>query len=351
LTILWHISSHGWGHAARQRELIRVYRQKHPDTRVTVASNVPRWFWDNSGIDDIRRGSPSPVAIETGGDIDTGATLANLVAFLDSYSSLLNGEIAFQNEIEPDIVVTDIDPLPVAAASVRSIPAVGISNFTWDWIMAELFPDIREDTMRISEMYNWGTYLRLPMGPGFSPFQKTVKIPLLRSGLDGDPERARCVLPEGRICLIALRELPSTETIKAPDGFFLISSTPEPISMDILNIAPERLSSMGLTFSDLMAASDVVVSKSGYGIISQILALGKPCVLLKRRSFPEEPYLLEPMLGRAATEILDRSDLHLLPMAVTNVSKDPAPSPVDSNGADFIVSGGYLRARIHHKFS
>ena len=342
MTILWHISSHGWGHAARQRELIRVHRKRYPDIRIIVASNVPGWFWNNSGIDDIRRGSPSPVAIETDGDIDTDATRVNLTVFLGSYSALLNREIAFQDEIEPDIVITDIDPLPVAAAYERSIPAVGIGNFTWDWIMAELFPDIREDILRIGEMYNWGTYLRLPMGPRTSPFHETVDIPLLRSGSDGNSERARSVLPEGRICLIAIRELPLTETLKAPDGFILISSTPEPVSKDILNIAPERLSSMGLTFSDLMAASDVIVSKAGYGIVSQILALGKPCVLLRRGSFPEEPYLLEPMRGRTATEILDQSDLHLLSEAVENVSKAPAPSPVDSDGTDFIVSGKYL---------
>ena len=174
MKILWHISSHGWGHAARQRELIRVYRQNHPDTRITVASNVPRWFWRRSGLVDIRRGSPSPVVIETEGDIDTGATRTNLTAFLDSDPALLNEEIRFQEEIEPDFVITDIDPLPIAAAAERSVPAVGIGNFTWDWIMTELFPDIHDAIRSISELYRRGTYLRLPLGPSFSPFNQTV---------------------------------------------------------------------------------------------------------------------------------------------------------------------------------
>lgn len=342
MIILWHISSHGWGHAARQRELMRFYRQKHPDTRITVASNVPRWFWKDSDINEIRGGSPSPVAIETDGDIDTGATRVNLTAFLDSYSALLNKEISFQDEIVPDIVITDIDPLPVAAAAERSIPAIGIGNFTWDWIMSELFPEIREDIQRISELYRWGTYLRLPMGPRINPFHDVVDVPLMSSGAEGDPERARNILPEGKICLVALRELPSGRILEVPEEFLPVSSTIEPISKNILNIAPNRLSSMGVTFSDLMAASDVVVSKAGYGIISQILSMGKPCVLLKGRSFPEEPYLLKPMQGRIATEILDQSDLHLLSGAVLSVSKAPAPSPVECDGADFIVSGGYL---------
>lgn len=344
MKILWHISSHGWGHAARQRELVRVYRQKYPDNRIIVASNVPRWFWKNSQIDEIHRGSPSPVAIEINGDIDTCSTRANLEAFLDSSSVQLNEEIAFQDGIEPDIVITDIDPLPVAAASERSIPAFGIGNFTWDWIMAELFPDIREDIERISEMYSRGTYLRLPMGPRTSPFHNVVNVPLLNSGTEGDSGMARRVLPAGRICLMALRELPSGRIPGVPAEFVPVSSSPEPLAKDICNITPDKLSALGLTFSDLMAASDVVISKAGYGIVSQILAMGKRCVLLKGRSFPEEPYLLKSMQGRTATEILDQKDLHLLSGAVVNVSKAPAPSPVECNGADFIVSGGYLDA-------
>ncbi|MCD4701003.1 MAG: hypothetical protein K8S24_04010 [Candidatus Aegiribacteria sp.] len=346
MKILWHISSHGWGHAARQRELIRVYRQKYPDSRITVASNVPRWFWKDSGIDDICRGSPSPVAIETDGDIDTGATLANLTAFIDSYSDLLNEEISFQDEIQSDIVISDIDPLPVAAASRRSIPAVGISNFTWDWIMAELFPNILEDIRRISEMYNWGTYLRLPMGPRINPFHDVVDVPLLSSGTEGDPDKARSILPEGKICLVALRELPSGITLKAPEGFLLVSSTSEHLADGIFNIPPENLEDLGLTFSDIMAASDVIVSKAGYGVVSQILATGKPCVLLKGRTFPEEPYLLKPLQDRAATRFLNRSETDHLPDAIESAVNDDAPLPLRSDGADFIVSGGYLDSPV-----
>lgn len=342
MKILWHISSHGWGHAARQRELIRVYRQNHPDTRITVASNVPRWFWRRSGIFDIRRGSSSPVAIETGGDIDTGATKANLTAFLDSYPALLSEEILFQDEIQPDFIITDIDPLPVAAAAERSVPAVGIGNFTWDWIMRELFPDILDDIRIISELYGRGTYLRLPLGPRFSPFNQTVEVPLLRSGSEGDPEKAQSILPEGRICLVALRDLPPGIALKVPENLLPVSSTSEPLAEGIRNIPPEKLSALNLTFSDIVAASDVVVSKAGYGVVSQILAMGKPCVLLKGRSFPEEPYLLESLRDRAATRLLDRSETGFLSDAIASAASDTAPQPVRSDGADFIVSGGYL---------
>ncbi len=340
MKILWHISSHGWGHAARQRELIRVYRQKHPEIRITVASDVPLWFWRDSGISEIRRGSPSPAAIEINGKIDSIATRSNLRAFLDSSSLLLREEIAFQNQVHPDIVITDIDPLPVAAAAEREIPAIGISNFTWDWIMSELFPDIRDDIRIISEQYSKGTYLRLPMGPRINPFQTVVDVPLLRSGPDGDEDSARRILPDGKICLVALRNLPcGNEYLEIPEEYQAVSCSPEPLAQNIRNITPEKLASSELTFSDLMAASDVVVSKAGYGIVSQILVMGKPCVLFKGISFPEEPYLLDPLRNRHATVILNLSDLHLLQKALENVLKDPSSPPaVPCKGADAIIS-------------
>ncbi|MCK4806593.1 MAG: hypothetical protein KAT09_03055 [Candidatus Aegiribacteria sp.] len=344
MKILWHISSHGWGHAARQRELISTYTQAYPHSRIIIASDVPTWFWKGLNIEEIHCGSPSPIVSETGGDIDTDKSRRDLTRFLASAGSNIEDEIRFQETVRPDMVITDIDPLPVAAAAERSVPAVGIGNFTWDWIMGELFPDILDDIRSISKLYRRGTYLRLPLGPRFSPFNQTVKVPLLRSGSEGDPEKAQSILPERRICLVALRELPSGRVLKVPEEFLPVSSTPEPLAEGIYNISPEKLSDLRLTFSDIMAASDVVVSKAGYGVVSQILAMGKPCVLLKGRSFPEEPYLLEPLRDRAATRLLDRSETDLLSDAIISAASTTAPPPVRSNGADFIVSGGYLKS-------
>jgi L-arabinokinase len=338
MTILWHVSSHGWGHAARQRELIRVYRQRSPGTLITVASDVPRWFWDRSEIDSIIPGSPSPVVLEKDGSIHTEATLVHYRNFLKNSTGYLKSEVLKQQRIKPDLIVTDIDPLPVKAAEATGIPALGIGNFTWDWIMKKMFPGMAGEADRIAAMYSHGTYLKLPMGPGHSPFLSTVDTPLLRGGPPGHPERAVSLLPPGKCCLIALRETPSGVSLTLPDGVSAVSSLPEPVHRNCFNITPSALSSAGATFADLVAACDLLISKPGYGIISQILAMGKKSVLLTGRQFPEERYLLSAIREKPGILLFETQGSFSLQDAVANLLQQKNPPASASEGAGFITS-------------
>ncbi len=338
MKILWHVSSHGWGHAARQKELIRVYRQSHPGTVVTVASDVPRWFWDGSEINSVVSGSPSPVVIERDGNIHAGATLVHYRKFLKNTTGYLKAEVLKQQKIKPDIIVTDIDPIPVKAAEITGVPALGVGNFTWDWIMKQMFPRMAGEAAQITAMYKHGTYLKLPMGPDHSPFHSTVDAPLLRGGPPGYPERAAPLLPPGKCCLIALRDAPTGISLALPEGVCAVSSLPEPVHRNCFNIAPSALAAAGATFSDLAQACDVLISKPGYGIISQILAMGKKAVLLTGRQFPEESYLLSALTGRPGIVLVGKQSSVSVQEAVAILLKQNSPSSADSNGADCIAS-------------
>ncbi len=335
--ILWHVSSHGWGHAARQRELIRVYRLKCPDSHITVASDVPRWFWDGSEIDSFIPGSPSPIAVEKDGDIDLKTTQLHFQDFILKSYDYLKTEVAKQHDLNPDLVITDIDPLPVKAAEINSIPALGISNFTWDWIMKEMFPDLREEAKLIADMYHHATYLKLPPGPDHSPFHSAIDVPLLRGGPRGNPEKVNKLLPPGRICLVALRELPPGVELSIPEGFTAVSSLPKPVHHLCHNITHSELSGAGATFADLVAACDVVVTKPGYGIVSQILTMGKRAVLFTGRKFPEEECLLSPLLCRSGTSLIDIDGTASTQSEISKVMEERCPAPVQSNGSEAIV--------------
>ncbi len=337
MKILWNVSSHGWGHGARQRELIRVYRLKYPDTHITVASNIPLWFWEGSKIDSIISGSPSPIVVEKDGDIDLEATRTHFYHFADHSSSYLKAETQRQSLLKPDLVISDIDPLPVKAAENNSVPALGISNFTWDWIIKEMFPDMGYEAAIVADMYHHGTYLKLPMSPDHSPFRSTTNVPLLRGGPPGNPDKVMDLLPAGNICLVALREIPPGIELSVPDNFSAVSCLPEPVHRICYNITPSELADAGATFADLVAACDVLLTKPGYGIISQILTMGKKAVLLTGRRFPEEKCLVDALQ--------DISGISLINMSRPSPSDIDIPAAMElkenvaaiSNGADVIV--------------
>lgn len=237
--------------------------------------------------------------MEKDGVPDKNLTADNLRAFLLRYDVLLRKEVSLQNDLKADLVVTDIDPLPVKAAAENGIPAVGISNFTWDWILQKMCPEMEEDIRLISEMYSTGLYLRLPMGPDYSPCKNTVEVPLLRGGPAGDPSKVEQLLGDrGKRCLVALRHLPEAFGDKATHGMSVFTSLPEPLCSSWLNITPEELEANGATFADLVAAADIVVTKPGYGIVSQIRAMGKRAVLKPLEAFPEEEYILKSLEDR-----------------------------------------------------
>jgi len=338
---LWNISSHGWGHAARQRHLIGRLLNLKPDSQITVASDVPAWFWN--GVDvRVAAGSPSPRVYENGWDVDLERTRREFKSFLGNIERHLRVQVDLQRRAKPDVVISDIDPLPLAAAGINSIPGLGIANFTWDWVMGSLFPDMSEQAEAAGRLYRSGTYLRLPPGPSHSPFRRTVDFPMLLSGRPCMGEQRKGGLPEGRICLIAMREPPPDFSPKLPKGWTMISSSVRPLADGILNFHPARLQRMGMNFSDLFHGAAVVVAKPGYGIVSQILAAGKPCVLITGRSFPEEDYLLEPFTGRRATALLPLRAIAELPKAVMEVHGTDRPDPVAAGGAEAIIKGGYL---------
>ena len=330
MKILWNISSHGWGHAARQRELIRVFKLKYPNTFVMVASDVPEWFWKRSDVDSVLKGSPSPIVVEKRGDIDLKATRAHLLNFILNSDRFLKAEVERQQLLKADLVISDIDPLPVLAAEVNDIPALGISNFTWDWIMSELLPDLKNEIKLITKMYKHGTYLKLPMGPDHTPFNKTIDVPILRGGPPGKAERVRNLLPGGKVCLIALREIPPAITLSVPENFTALSSLPSKIHPVCHNITPKELTAAGATFADLIAASDVIVSKPGYGIISQIITMGKKAVLFTGRKFPEEKYLLTSLQERAGIKLIPINSSNSLQSSIRNLSDPQGSFSMDS---------------------
>jgi len=292
LRILISVSSHGWGHAARQRELVRLLSSTVPDLEIHVASGAPQWFWHGSPVTRLHPPSFSPLPVDSGGDVDLKLTESALLSFASDMQRNLEIERARIRLLSPDMLVSDVDPLPVLACSDLGIPAFVMGNFSWDWIHANLFPGRSAECSLISAAYSRATYLRLPMGPGYSPCLKTVDMPLLPGGPPGDAVRARILTGPRPYTLLAFREMP-VGGIPDTRGEFTVAST----ESNLLNakhfIPHQDMLRAGVSFSDLIAGANKVVCKAGYGILSQLLAEGRDAVVLAGRRFPEEPFLLE----------------------------------------------------------
>ncbi|MFO7625678.1 MAG: hypothetical protein R6V62_00300 [Candidatus Fermentibacteraceae bacterium] len=257
-----------------------------------MASGAPPWFWHGSPVTRLHPPACSPLPVDSGGDIELGLTEKSLLAFTNDVQRNLEFERARIGLLSPDMLISDVDPMPVLACSDLGIPAFVLGNFTWDWIHANLFPGRSSECSMISAAYSRATYLRLPMGPEYSPCAKTVDMPLLPGGPPGDAGRVRILTGSRPYTLLAFREMPMggiPDTI----GEFTVASMEKNVLGAKLCIPYQDMLNAGVSFSDLVAGADKVVCKAGYGILSQLLAEGRDAVVLSGRRFPEEPFLLQ----------------------------------------------------------
>ena len=139
-----------------------------------------------------------------------------------------------------------------------------------------------------------GLYLSLPSSPRPTAFNRVEKIPLVcrKPGLSGSALRSELKIPsENRAILIAFSEasLPKKAILKIEKIKKTTFIIPAPLELRLKNgiFVPEKQAS----FHTLVSAADIIITKPGYGIISDAIASKKPLVTTERGDFPEVPYL------------------------------------------------------------
>ena len=284
---------------------------------MVVRTNVPRWFFDQSVSKPIEFQTceaDTGVAQIDSLRLDEAETARRAASFYAEFHRRAAAEATILRTIKPDVVIADVPPLGVAAAHLADIPSVVLANFTWDWIYAA-YPDFEllapgvVDVIR--KAYSTTTRaLRLPLHGGFEPMaQVTRDIPLVARQSQHGRDAVRRVLGLGGTTPVVLAsfgryglDLPYRK-IARDNAFSLIVTEPEnrdqPPSATpgdrLVRLSQGTLEARGLKYEDLVAAADVVVSKPGYGIVSECIANDTALLYTSRGHFIEHDVLVREM--------------------------------------------------------
>ena len=203
-----------------------------------------------------------------------------------------------------NLVLGDIPPLAFAAAAAAGVPSVALGNFTWDWIYAG-YPDVPPALLRaIRGAYAQASLvLRLPMSGGFEGLQATTRdIPFIARASRQHPDDVRRALgvPEDKPMVLTSFGAYGLENFDKASLDHLRDYTV------ITNESPE-----GGTFDyqDLVRAADVVVTKPGYGIISECIANDTAMLYTSRGYFPEYDVLVREMPKYLRAQFIEQDDL------------------------------------------
>jgi len=97
-----------------------------------------------------------------------------------------------------------------------------------------------------------------------------------------------------------------------------------------------EMDELGLSYEDVVGAADVVVTKPGYGIVSDAVGAGTRLLYTDRGDFPEYPILVRELPRYLAAEYITGMELAegQLGRALQAVLGKPIPEAPDTSGAD-----------------
>ena len=294
--ILFYISGHGYGHATRSIEVIKNIRQQNPRVEIHIQSDAPQWLFSlnlKNEFHFIPKSCDVGAVQKNSFDVDQHTTLSRFANFYASFSLRIAVEKSYIQKNKIDCIIGDIPPLAFLAADACDLPSVAIANFSWDWIYepyAEKYAEYAWVPARIKEAYGKaGILLRLPMHGDLRAFGNRIDIPFIarKAWLSSADVRKKLRVEEKeKLILVALRREDLApvrlDELAKLSGFRFLFFSPVPRADNFVSVAADFL-----PFPNLIAAGDLVVSKPGYGIVSECLANRTPLLYTGRKNFRE----------------------------------------------------------------
>jgi hypothetical protein len=298
--LLVAISAHGYGHLSQVVPIINSLIRQMPGLQLTLRTDLPDEV--------LRRRIQTDYKLQPARD-DFGLAMFDAVrvdgtASFKRYCELhANWEKRVDECVKElqssgaNLVLADVPYLTLAAAKQAGIPALAICSLNWFDIASNYLPDnpIARDILEtMVEAYQGAdvflqpepampmTWLRnrKAIGPLASPGTRQREVLQQSAGIQADED----------VILIAMGGMP----IDLDIGDWQPRHSQRLVIPEGWSIKHERVhhyTDLGLNFQDVLASSDLVFTKSGYGTFVEAAAAGLPVLHLRRPDWPEAPYL------------------------------------------------------------
>ncbi len=357
-TLLYYITAHGYGHGARSCDILRAFHRASPETPILIITDLSEPFLRNRMPDipfALRRAVFDVGMVQLDSvRVDVPETLRRALDVVRRRAELLENEGAFIRSKHAGLVVCDIPSIPLEAAKQADVPRVAIGNFSWNWIYSA-FADRDARWHDVMDMFEEGyaksdLLLRLPFAEKMTAFPCKQDVPLVAE--PGTPNRAALAALTGAPmdrCWVLLSfsslgwDDAALREVEALDRFAFFTVRPlEWNRKNLFAVDRERVS-----FSDVMASVDVVVTKPGFGVLSECVVNRKPMVYVERTDFLEYSILEQAVHRHLKHQHIPAQDLYrgALGDALRQVLLNPEPRETPGTGGGPIVAE-ILKSRI-----
>jgi hypothetical protein len=349
-----YVTSHGFGHLNRTAAVvnrvprsIRVSIRSHANLFENWRQRVTRPVDLEAYVSDV--GAVNPPGDSAATDGPATLELAARVHF--EAMERLGDEVAWLREHRTAAVLCDAPAVPLVAARRAGVPGFLMSNFTWADIYApyaraaggearRLIVELRRAYRHATGLFRIAPALRMSwLGPAIDVGMVVNQGRNRRGELAlrlGLAKRERLVyLYIGRYGQSDL-DWSRLERLAA-HGVHFVSYDPAPSGrLDNLHVVP----SPDWPGGDLIASTDAVVAKAGYGTACEAMAGGTPMIYPPRRGFAEFRPLdraLRAWRGGLPLSSRDFQEFRLKPALDRAFQINPGPPPFPTDGASRIA--------------
>ncbi len=270
---------------------------------LTLRTRVPRSLIRarlTSDIPIVEQASDFGMCMDSSLDVDREKSLQAYRRLHQNWQAAVEEEIRQLRVLQPDLILSNIPYLTLAAAQRLAVPALAYCSLNWADIVKYYFgelPDFRDEY--IPQMYAAYDSARrfvcpapamdmpdlhnvTPVGPVASVGRQRKQEILERFRL---APRSRLVLISagGVPTPIPVNQWPALQDVIWVCGWSFSSERKDILSID----------DFPMPFSDWLASIDAVVTKPGYGMVSETVCHGKPALYVRRGDWAEEPFLID----------------------------------------------------------
>lgn len=341
MKILYYLTAHGYGHAVRTSTICNELSE---NVRLIFRTTLPENFFQ----EEVKRPFEYLPGQFDCGCIQSDSVTVEKRKTLQAYMTLagqntvrLEEEVRFCRDQRVDAIVSDIPPFAFEVARRAGVPSVAVANFTWFNIYEPYvreYPSFAPFLETIRRQYQMADLLlELTPSMGMPYFGNRVKIPPVAKpgrNLGGIVKDRLSLGRNGHLALIYVGEL-GMENIRWKDlekfrdwNFLGIYPLPGgPANYHLLD-------KKDFPYEDLVASCEVMVTKIGYGVVSQGLINGTPLIYLPREDFAEFPVLEKAVQEWGHGYRLSGEDYYALKWEgmLDEVSKRGRPNPAPSEG-------------------
>ncbi len=294
------ISGHGYGHVAQTAPVLNALHRLLPQLRMTIRSAAPLSHLRSRIIapfEHLHSEGDIGMVMSSALDVQSDESRLAYREFHSDWAVRVVAEADLLKELQADYVFSNVGYLPLAGAQKAGIGNAALCSLNWYDIYGHYCAGNDSDDAILAQIHKAyaGADAFLRATPGMQMSSLTNVFPVAPIADIGRNRRDELntlleLAPDTRLVLVSMggiaTRLPMEDWPRIAGVRYLVQASWRCTHPDAI-----ALESLPMSFSDLLASSDLLLSKPGYGSFVEARYSGVPVLYVNRGDWPESAAL------------------------------------------------------------